>query len=96
MPKHKLSAGKEVIDVLCSLGRALEYVASAEHPVARTARPPAVDVAWLRDDESRYPLMIFEVETSASNAMSNNPTKVFGQPGVLRSHYRLARAPTRQ
>ena len=40
---------------------------------------PAVDVAWLSDQNQRFPLMIFEVESSAGNTIASNPLKVFAQ-----------------
>ena len=39
----------------------------------------AVDVAWFDDAAQPYPLMIFEVESRASNTIANNPLKVFAQ-----------------
>lgn len=81
MPEHSLEAGRQAIATLVRLGEALGYQVRTELPVEQRPRPPAVDVAWFADEEEQtYPLMIFEVETSASNTMANNPTKVFGQP----------------
>ncbi|HEY7414595.1 MAG TPA: hypothetical protein VH593_05345, partial [Ktedonobacteraceae bacterium] len=80
MPQHKLEAGKQIIQTVAQLGRALGYAARTEMPVEQRPRPPAVDVAWFADDEQRYPPMIFEVESAATNAMATNPAKVFGQP----------------
>ncbi|MFO0570158.1 MAG: hypothetical protein U0263_31230 [Polyangiaceae bacterium] len=68
-----------MIDTICSLGKALGYGVRTEFPVEQRPNAPAVDVGWFSGDELRYPLMIFEVETAASNAMANNPTKVYGQ-----------------
>jgi hypothetical protein len=52
-------------------------------PVEQRAKAPAVDVAWFAEGEQKYPLMIFEVESTATNSMANNPTKVFGQPSAV-------------
>ena len=80
MPSHSLAAGTEVIDGIVRLGQALGYKAVGEHPVEEGRRnPAAVDVAWLSEEGQRFPLMIFEVESRASNAAANNPVKVFGQ-----------------
>jgi len=80
MPTHTLPRGVAVIDALTSLGSALGYVSERERPVERgRANPPAVDVAWLLDKGQEYPIMIFEVESLATNAAANNPVKVFGQ-----------------
>jgi hypothetical protein len=80
MPEHTKELGKQVINAIEDLGKALGYYVHSEFPVEQRARPPAVDVAWFADEvEQKYPLMIFEVESLASNAMANNPTRVFGQ-----------------
>lgn len=80
MPKHSLKPGIAVIRAISSLGEALGYGVLPEFPVEERANAPAVDVGWFSGDEQRYPLMIFEVESAATNAMANNPTKVYGQP----------------
>jgi hypothetical protein len=81
MATHKLAAGAEFISALLSLGEALGYVAEEEFPTENGAiGGPAVDVAWLSDEGQRYPLMIFEVESAATNSAANNPVKVFGPP----------------
>ena len=81
MPRHSLHTGIEIIDGLMRLGVALGYVAETERPVERgRPSPPAVDVAWMRGEGQNYPLMIFEVESRATNSAANNPLKVYGQP----------------
>jgi hypothetical protein len=82
MPEHKLSSGRAVIDALTGLGESLDYTVVTEKAVNRHSKPAAVDVAWFAEGEQRYPLMIFEVESSASNSMASNPAKVFGQPAT--------------
>ncbi|MBN74038.1 MAG: hypothetical protein CME32_32705 [Gimesia sp.] len=81
MAEHKLSKGKGLIDGLCNLGEALNYHVRREIPVQNEhpSSNPAVDVAWFKDKDQRYPIMIFEVESRAGNTISNNPVKVFGQ-----------------
>jgi hypothetical protein len=79
MTQHTLEPGKHVIDAIVQIGHALRYAVRTEMPVERRHHPPAVDVAWFANDEHLYPLMIFEVESSATNAMAGNPAKVFGQ-----------------
>jgi hypothetical protein len=83
MADHKLDEGKKVIAVMAELGVALGYSVRTEMPVEQRAKAPAVDVAWFAEGEQKYPLMIFEVESSATNSMANNPTKVFGQPSTV-------------
>src|SRR5262245_32631519 len=79
MPTHRLPRGKGVIQAVAALGRALGYSVKTEHPIEPRAHAPAVDVAWFRDDVNNYPLMIFEIESSATNAMASNAAKVYGQ-----------------
>lgn len=80
MSTHRLSQGKHIIKAVVAIGRALGYSVKTEYPVERRAHAPAVDVAWFSDDgDSLYPLMIFEIESAATNAMAANPTKVYGQ-----------------
>lgn len=80
MPTHVLARGSELIQAILSLGEALGYVAKPEFDIEQDrANPPAVDVAWLREKGQRFPLMIFEIESQATNSAANNPVKVFGQ-----------------
>ncbi len=81
MPEHTLEKGKQVIEGLTSLGQALDYFVRLEMPVKREQfNPSAVDVAWLSEKDQEFPLMIFEVESSATNTIANNAVKVLGQP----------------
>lgn len=80
MALHKLSPGQKVIASLCELGEALGYLTKTEALIEDRATGPAVDVGWYSDENQNYPLIIFEVESVASNSMANNATKVYGQP----------------
>jgi len=81
MGHHTLIKGKEIIDGILKLGKALGYVAKGEFPLEKASRnPSAVDVAWLSEENHDFPLMIFEVESRVTGAIANNPVKVFGQP----------------
>ncbi len=81
MPKHKLRDGRNLIKGLAELGSALGYTVKEEVPVVvRRTRPPAIDIAWFREEGQDFPLMIFEVESRATNSAANNAVKVFGQP----------------
>lgn len=80
MTEHKLDAGKQIIEGLFNLGESLGYVVEKELPVERNRKnPPALDVAWLSEKGQEFPLMIFEVESKVTNAIANNPAKVFGK-----------------
>lgn len=81
MAEHKLAAGLALIDGLKNLGQGLGYFTQGEHPIKdKGSNPPAVDVAWKADEAQPVPLLIFEVESVAGNAMANNAVKVFAQP----------------
>lgn len=83
MADHKLAPGRNLISALCALGEALGYHVAREYPVEEDrVNPPAVDVAWFAEPDQSYPLMIFEVESRATNSIANNAVKVFGQPSA--------------
>lgn len=80
MAEHLLPAGRDLIAALKMLGESLGYKAETEFPIDREkANPQAIDVAWMRDGEQRFPLMVFEVESTASNAAANNPLKLYSK-----------------
>ena len=78
MPTHKTLTGQVLIDDLVLMGKALDYIVRTEEPTKQKKRSPAVDVAWLRSTNQKFPLMILEVESVASNSATYNPVKVFG------------------
>ena len=77
MSYHILSAGLQVVEGLECLAEALGYTSVREHTVRRAGA--AVDLAWFAAGDHRVPLMIFEVESTASSSMANNAMKVFSQ-----------------
>ena len=77
MPPHSLPAGLQVLSDLEELALALGYSVVREHVVAGTGA--AVDLAWFAADDRRVPLMIYEIESSASASMANNAMKVFSK-----------------
>ncbi len=80
MARHRPGPGQRLIDGLIDLGRALGYFTTGEFPVERGGQnPPAVDVAWLKEEGQIFPLMLFEVESRTTNAVANNAVKVFGK-----------------
>lgn len=80
MPEHALPAGRQLIAALGNLGEALGYAVETEFPIDKEKpHSQAIDVAWMRDGEQRFPLMVFEVESTASNAAANNPLKLFSK-----------------
>lgn len=80
MSLHQRESGVRLIAALLHLGEVLGYHVAAEHPVDDSSQgpAPAVDVAWFATSGQRFPLMIFEVESSATNAIPNNALKVYG------------------
>lgn len=81
MGHHTLDKGKELIAAIVEIGKILGYVAKKEFPIdKKRTNPPAVDVAWLSDEDHDFPLMIFEVESKIGGAIANNPVKIFGLP----------------
>ncbi|WP_434779061.1 hypothetical protein [Neisseria sp. Ec49-e6-T10] len=81
MANHKLTAGKQLIEGIVQLGSVLGYHVEEEFPVDESSHgeSPAVDVAWFSQKGNRFPLFIFEVESKATNGMTNNPLKVYAQ-----------------
>lgn len=81
MSEHKLSLGQSLIDGIFELGQMLGYFVEKEFPVdlPTYGEAPAVDVAWFSKKGNRFPLFIFEVESRATNGMTNNPLKVYAQ-----------------
>jgi hypothetical protein len=77
MPPHQLPKGLQVIEGLEILAQSLEYHSAREHAVGSAGA--AVDLAWFCAGDERVPLMIFEIESSASASMANNALKVFSQ-----------------
>ncbi|TWJ03296.1 hypothetical protein JN11_00834 [Mucilaginibacter frigoritolerans] len=84
MAQHKLPEGNEFIEGLRVLGAVLGYATESEFPVIATdPEGIAVDVAWFLEKGQKFPLFIFEVETTASNSMVYNPLKVLSKPNEI-------------
>jgi hypothetical protein len=81
MAEHKLPSGKALIEGIVKLGQVLGYYVEKEFPIDEPTygESPAVDVAWFFKKGNRFPLFIFEVESKATNGMTNNPLKVYAQ-----------------
>jgi hypothetical protein len=78
---HRLLPGRRLIAALERLGRILDYHVQLEHPLPteHSRESPAIDVAWFGSQDDPFPLMLFEVESGASNAMASNAMKVLSQ-----------------
>ena len=80
MPEHKLVPGIDFIKGINELGLIMGYHIQTEHPVDnKKIKSPEVDVAWFKEENQKFPLFIFEVESSATNGMAYNPMKVFSK-----------------
>ena len=84
MTEHKLIPGKLLIKGIDKLGAALGYHVEKEFPVAdptvgKSQAVDTVDVAWFSKKGDRFPLFIFEVESSVTSGMASNPLKVYAQ-----------------
>ena len=80
MSEHKLQPGIKFIDGLNNLGDILGYHVELEHPVdAEDIDGSKIDVAWFTEKGQKFPLFIFEIESTASNSMVYNPMKVLSK-----------------
>ena len=80
MGEHSSSKSLEIIDFLQELGDCLDYFIDTEYPMnSNSFGSQAIDIAWFNDKSSKFPLFIFEVESTSNNSIANNPTKVFGK-----------------
>jgi hypothetical protein len=80
MPEHKLKKGIDFIEGIKELGNLLGYHVQFEKPISEEKNnSPAVDIAWYKEENQKFPLFIFEIESTASNGMAYNPMKVFSK-----------------
>jgi hypothetical protein len=80
MSEHKLSPGVKFIEGLENIGDVLGYHVELERPVnSEDVDGPKIDVAWFKGHGQKFPLFIFEVESTASNSMAYNPMKVLSK-----------------
>ena len=64
MPDHKLKSGIDFIDGINQLGLILDYCVQMEKPVdSAKLTSPAIDVAWFKGENQKFPLFIFEIES---------------------------------
>lgn len=64
------------------LGETLGYVVKNELPISNDNgnKTQAIDICWFVDEISKYPIMIFEIESKNQASIANNPLKIFGKP----------------
>ncbi|MCC7521905.1 MAG: hypothetical protein IT220_09755 [Flavobacteriaceae bacterium] len=62
------------------MGNGLGYYVEIEFPMSENSfGSQAIDIAWLNEKGNKFPLFIFEIESTSNNSIPNNPTKVFGK-----------------
>ena len=76
---HSKTPGINLIENLEILGEVLGYYVKPEYPVDKGITKEAIDVAWFLEEGHKFPLMILEIESNATNASAANPLKVFGK-----------------
>lgn len=83
MGEHKSIKSKILIKFFVQLGEILDYYVYPEYQMSSGAiGSQAIDIAWLKDDASKFPLMIFEIESSSNNAITTNPAKIYGKDSI--------------
>ncbi len=80
MGEHSTKISLSLIDFLTNLGDGLRYYTDTEYPMSEKAfGGQAIDIAWFNEEGSKFPLFIFEIESTSNNSIANNPTKIFGK-----------------
>ncbi|KQT26230.1 hypothetical protein ASG22_06050 [Chryseobacterium sp. Leaf405] len=80
MGKHSTEISLKLFDFLIDLGKGLRYYTDTEYPMKENSfGSQAIDIAWFNNQENKFPLFIFEIESSSNNSIANNPTKIFGK-----------------
>ncbi len=84
MGEHSTVISLNLIDFLTNLGDGLRYYTDTEYPInGKAFGGQAIDIAWFNEEESKFPLFIFEIESTSANSIANNPTKIFGKDSKL-------------
>ncbi len=80
MGKHSTEISLKLFDFLIDLGKGLQYHSDTEYPMSDNSfGSQAIDIAWFNEKENKFPLFIFEIESSSNNSIANNPTKIYGK-----------------
>ncbi|WP_314060331.1 hypothetical protein [Empedobacter brevis] len=80
MGKHTTEISLSLFDFLKDLGNWLGYYVEVEFPMSENPfGSQAIDIAWFNEQGNKFPLFIFEIESTSNNSIPNNPTKVFGK-----------------
>ncbi|MBN8657700.1 MAG: hypothetical protein J0M11_18360 [Anaerolineae bacterium] len=80
MGLHKSKDTLAKIKFLKNLGECLQYTTQDEEPMfPKQKTTPALDLSW-RKEQTKYPIFIFEIDTTPEKAASDNAVKVFSKP----------------
>ncbi len=80
MGLHKSETTLAKIKFLKNLGECLQYTTQDEEPMfPHQKTTPALDLSW-RKEQTKYPIFIFEVDTTPEKSASDNAVKVFSKP----------------
>lgn len=80
MGKHTTAISLSLFNFLKDLGNGLDYYVEIEFPMSENSfGSQAIDIAWFNEQGNKFPLFIFEIESTSNNSIPNNPTKVFGK-----------------
>lgn len=80
MGQHTTDTSLTLFDFLIGLGMILRYHSDSEYPMSENSfGSQAIDIAWFNKQGDRFPLFIFEIESTSNNSIANNPTKIFGK-----------------
>lgn len=82
MGDHRTFESLEFFKVIQDLGETLGYIVKNELPISNDNgnKAQAIDICWFVDEISKYPIMIFEIESKNQASIANNPLKIFGKP----------------
>jgi hypothetical protein len=77
---HRNKYGVKTLKFLMDFGRVLGYSVKPEESMF-TGNPnsPDLDLTWRFNEHAKYPLFIFEVESSSTKSASDNALKVFSR-----------------
>jgi len=77
---HRKTITNDIIGFILRMGEALGYIVDDEEYMFPDERDsPILDVTWRKSSNDKFPLFIFEIESSATKASTDNALKVLSQ-----------------
>jgi len=84
MGKHSTDKSLNLFNFLIDFGTILRYHTDTEFSMSDNSfGGQAIDIAWFNEKGYKFPLFIFEIESTSNNSIANNPTKVFGKDSKI-------------